>query len=138
MTDRDTGPGGVSIAEQIDAVRGCISWAEYNASLYPSYSTLGKEANAKVAALRAALETLEGASTARKRDRIVALLAQWRPIATAPSDGRPILVFGGMHDKPVIQAADGEWWDLYCPRDVAPTHWRPLPPPPADSEKGSI
>ncbi len=69
--------------------------------------------------------------------RLEAAEGGWRPIESAPKDGRPVLLTarGGQigvcfwsDDRwiyhgltPVI---DADWWD-------APTHWRPLPAPPA-------
>lgn len=70
----------------------------------------------------------------------------WRPIETAPKDGR-FLVFGGTwrgdwsgenqspravmidRDDAAFSVADTEY---YGPEIVAPTHWRPLPTPPAE------
>lgn len=57
---------------------------------------------------------------------------QWQDIATAPKDGRPILVFGGRHTTVNMVAADGAWWNLKgAPPSSIPTHWMPLPAPPA-------
>lgn len=60
----------------------------------------------------------------------------WRPIETCPSDGALILAFGGSRTKVQVECADGDWWRGGCPDDTAPTHWRPLPPPPLDRAGG--
>ena len=65
----------------------------------------------------------------------------WQPIATAPRDGTRILVLapdlGGISYYGVAQWAEKDEWR---PETVAgwfwsyatrPTHWMPLPPPPA-------
>jgi hypothetical protein len=76
----------------------------------------------------------------------------WQPIETAPKDGTPVLAFGftageinGPGDCEAIEVATyegpgGDWpgfdWsiagDAYA-NWIAPTHWMPLPPPPAAS-----
>jgi hypothetical protein len=68
----------------------------------------------------------------------IAQLGGWQPIETAPRDGTPILGVSGSTMTTVewdgdiggywslivcgSYAEDGEWW---------PTHWMPLPNPPA-------
>ncbi len=73
----------------------------------------------------------------------------WRPIATAPKNGTPILAWvdmGGIGAGPVVVAWGGwpqpsRWrtifgeWTLYASEDPLdddpqPTHWLPLPPAP--------
>ena len=86
----------------------------------------------------------------------------WQPIETAPKDGRPVLLWlerkisrnytvSGLCDLLVIGfwqhgrwvsievedcgSMGGEltgWMADWCPLDVSPTHWMPLPPPPED------
>ncbi len=79
---------------------------------------------------------------------------QWQPIETAPKDGTPILLGGGMWGDDWRDPTErvmvgwwertkriGEFWNCcaaesgHCnfPYEM-PTHWMPLPPPP--SEKG--
>lgn len=55
----------------------------------------------------------------------------WQPIKTAPSDGRNVIVWGGHITEPTVRAADGEWWRMKDNRRTAPTHWHPMPEPPA-------
>lgn len=58
---------------------------------------------------------------------------EWMPIETAPSDGRPIIVYGGRHKDPTMVPADGEWWRSTIKEyqsKAAPTHWRLMPLPP--------
>jgi hypothetical protein len=75
----------------------------------------------------------------------------WQPIATAPKDGRPILIWDPTQGGPNESAgktydnrnyAIGYWrvWQsggkwMWGNRNssyyVEPTHWMPLPPPPA-------
>ena len=77
----------------------------------------------------------------------------WRPIATAPKDGTPVVLF-----DPVYQTHIGSWaceyidaaygdarilqparWCIWSNRlndKVAPTYWQPLPPPPQEQEPG--
>jgi len=69
----------------------------------------------------------------------------WRDIATAPRDGTPILVAnacnGAVYDaRWEERGGNGPGWvdgviDL-CEDEIvySPSHWQPLPPPPAESE----
>jgi hypothetical protein len=60
----------------------------------------------------------------------------WQPIETAPAakdSDEFVLVVGGFHKTADLVKTDGEWWRL-LKRDGSkgvPTHWRPLPAPPA-------
>jgi hypothetical protein len=69
--------------------------------------------------------------------------AQWRTIDSAPKDGTAVMVWGSWcslptpADRIIIASYDdsddegGDWYEVTegCP--FWPTHWRPLPPPPA-------
>lgn len=60
----------------------------------------------------------------------------WRDIASAPKDGTWILVWlGGVANcADTIQWAYDGWWNGcsgYVRSEGPPTHWRPLPDPPA-------
>lgn len=63
--------------------------------------------------------------------------AQWQPIETAPKDGTPILAYEPGEVPCVVQALryNGHLIWQACCYDMEglnkPTHWRPLPPPPA-------
>lgn len=67
--------------------------------------------------------------------------SQWRPIETAPKDGTSILIcgFGGANKYFVadVKWNEGEWClfdpaeDLYSWPCYGPSHWMPLPAPPA-------
>ena len=67
--------------------------------------------------------------------------ATWQPIATAPKDGRPILI--GCSRTASIRWAvwsDGFWRDGQkkvggrISGVPSPTHWQPLPPPPEGAD----
>lgn len=74
-------------------------------------------------------------------------MSEWQPIKSAPKDGTPILIFNPRNDrKPVCEAAwaydyegaPGYWATPhgvkgrgYTILPEAPTHWMPLPEPPA-------
>ncbi len=58
----------------------------------------------------------------------------WRDIETAPKDGRDVLVhtLHGLRRVAFWDTARGGLWSLWPGREPAqPTHWRPLPAPPA-------
>lgn len=58
----------------------------------------------------------------------------WHPIATAPRDGTRVLVHDPLWGA-VTAENDGEeddiWWETRSCKRVDPTHWMPLPEPPA-------
>ena len=49
----------------------------------------------------------------------------WQPMDSAPSDGRLVGVYGGVHTKPEVREADGEWWRHEAARGnkSVPTRW---------------
>jgi hypothetical protein len=62
----------------------------------------------------------------------------WQPIDTAPTDGSAILVSEGRFCFCVEWNLEFNWWAVddnklgpFRLRGSAPTHWMPLPPPPA-------
>ncbi|MCP1271249.1 DUF551 domain-containing protein [Acetobacter cerevisiae] len=56
--------------------------------------------------------------------------AAWRPIATAPTDSSEVLVWDG--DSVFMAGRMGEyWWSDVEGIIDNPTHWQPLPAPPA-------
>jgi hypothetical protein len=69
--------------------------------------------------------------------------AQWMTIESAPKDYTAVMVWGSWHpnlsraDRIVIARydawddEDGQWYEVLEARPFWPTHWRPLPPPPA-------
>ena len=66
--------------------------------------------------------------------------SQWKPIETAPNDGRHILLFwNGEQEIGWYNQIKGKWdsWEDVCGCPAAheedypdPTHWMPLPTPP--------
>ncbi len=77
---------------------------------------------------------------------------EWQPIATAPKDGKLIMLYDGVHGVPILAhyRDDGDEragrygrfvWRMQeeagSIAERAVTHWMPLPPPPAaDGEAG--
>lgn len=68
----------------------------------------------------------------------------WRPIETAPKDGNPFLCGWWNSERSYWYtckahwangAVDGGWDGAREPFAVHPTHWMPLPPPPANEEQ---
>lgn len=74
----------------------------------------------------------------------------WKPIDTAPKDGRSVLLFitpdcivSGNNDLNLLgsTAPRDEWWHvspdgIAYPIEGPPTHWMPLPSPPETDQKG--
>ena len=64
---------------------------------------------------------------------------QWQPIETAPKDGTEILVCGPLRDGSGVyrdvtrwpNGWSGKWPVAYMHNSDEPTHWMPLPEPPA-------
>lgn len=67
-------------------------------------------------------------------------MSEWKPIETAPKDGRGFMVYIAKSDvgphcfSPVSRRNDGTWWDDSTSDQIEPikgsTHWMPLPEPP--------
>ena len=66
---------------------------------------------------------------------------QWRPIATAPKDGRWILVSAVGWEPEITCWSPSVWGDGWHSGGIGsdsygtsfdPSHWMPLPPPPED------
>lgn len=61
----------------------------------------------------------------------------WKPIETAPKDGTDILACWDVLETVfVIYFEDGAWWDEYGEEYLEPSHWMPLPTPPACTPTG--
>lgn len=76
------------------------------------------------------------ADVQRLTDALAAADKGWQPIETAPRDGTEILIWPGPYGS-VIAAVRGKYfWDVRhlgvaaC-KLLTPTHWQPLPAPPA-------
>lgn len=126
--------GGISIEEQIAAVQSALHWRDSVGLAINKDSETGRENEARIAALRAALATLEA--------------QRWRPIEEAPKDGATqLLLFGEQEDRPrdMVHMKGARvfsgYWDAideaWCSTGSTwagpfynPTHWRPLPDPP--------
>jgi len=77
-----------------------------------------------------------------ERDRLREAAA-WQPIETAPKDGTRVLVYpawlgengipqsGDAHWSSFRRKSGGRWESGAFPIQYQPTHWRPLPQPPA-------
>lgn len=71
---------------------------------------------------------------------------EWRPIDSAPRDGTRFLIYesDGTYsvawwDDKYIWVRPGAWISEYQRSDTlvrCPTHWMPLPPPPAAGQEG--
>lgn len=68
--------------------------------------------------------------------------ASWQPIETAPKSRTSVLVF--VPDRPpricsamwLASRSGGDWWHGLS--IITPTHWMPLPEPPADEDERPI
>jgi hypothetical protein len=97
-------------------------------------------------------QTIQGVPTSEVILSLVAMVEaseaqlRWRPISTAPKDGESFLSFRAPAGPVAVTQAydfpEGEMWRVsglaFRPdlrpdvaRSVMPTHWMPLPPPPA-------
>ena len=67
----------------------------------------------------------------------------WHPMDSAPKDGTEVLAYA--QEIVRMKWVEGEGYGLWiyadetladvCPEAIQPTHWKPLPPPPAEGEK---
>ncbi len=60
----------------------------------------------------------------------------WQPIETAPKDGTRVLLYEPRDDEHMIEVGFWDYDSWYGPVHVYtiwPTHWQPLPTPPATS-----
>lgn len=72
-------------------------------------------------------------------------LQGWQPIESAPKDGTNVLIAedqNGIHGEAYYDDEESRWYwantgrgDYPDPREPFPTHWQPLPPPPAASDR---
>jgi hypothetical protein len=71
----------------------------------------------------------------------------WQPIATAPRDGMPVLLYSPDSREPQVaigfwledeDPAESGWYDYWNdsapPIDADPTHWMPIPAAPVVAE----
>jgi hypothetical protein len=70
---------------------------------------------------------------------------EWQPIETAMTDGTWLILYGDMYGEPEVHAGfwggddDPDWYGSECASrsltafDWKPTHWMPLPKPPAST-----
>ena len=77
------------------------------------------------------LDTSTDDAAAIYRAMLTAAPDPWQPIETAPKDGRPIIVTDGaaVYGSAWWHGRDSVWLDC---DGCTPTHWMPLPAPPAD------
>ncbi|MFK5596485.1 hypothetical protein ACFZ8E_05705 [Methylobacterium sp. HMF5984] len=87
----------------------------------------------EVARLSAELASARSTGTDRSEAE-----ANWQPISTAPSDGRPIIIARRGAKEPEVVPADGEWWrSTVCwGLDQRPQLWCELPTIPAQAAGG--
>lgn len=67
-------------------------------------------------------------------------MSEWRPIETAPKDGTLVLlsIGGEVHIGLFTNGWGGPDWYDYDEKGAfmfEPTHWMPIPPPPAEEAK---
>lgn len=121
------------------------------ANLAPVLTTNGPTGKRDKAAIRAITKALS--SSVPEQD-------SWRDVETAPKDGTPVLITNpvrggvwvakfseryqsGMRpENPWFSLMLNTWWHEHQYASMIPTHWMPLPPPPAvsglqDSQQGS-
>ncbi len=91
-----------------------------------------------------ALSTLAGTPEEAWQDYLPAARAvidkakmEWRPIASAPLDGSPLLLFvpaeATLRRQMMVggwDKANSRWTAIPTVYRINPTHWLPLPPPP--------
>jgi hypothetical protein len=71
-------------------------------------------------------------------------MMDWQPIETAPKDGSFVLAYnaGSMFQDMVeetmwiVQFSGGRWRIALDGQSAQPTHWMPLPAPPAPNQNG--
>jgi len=64
---------------------------------------------------------------------------EWQPIETAPRDGTAIIgawqCLNKTWEMNKVHFDDGIWWTHYMDGAHEPTHWMPLPEPPAEGKQ---
>lgn len=90
-------------------------------------------------AMRIVLENFVKSRTSATSDAAATEKAnQWRPIADAPSDGTPMLVY---HNRMVLEAWYSTQWGKFVvsetggTHNISPSHFLPLPLPPTGTEQ---
>lgn len=110
--------------------------------------------DAEIARLKGALQAAAETAVAKDQEcrRLTAEIkrlraaTQWRPIESAPKDGRQFLVWDIHYGVRIGRAhirADHDDWLSYMDAHkgsskggIRATHWLPLPPPPAMNQEG--
>jgi hypothetical protein len=64
-------------------------------------------------------------------------LREWQPIETAPKDGTQVWAWDAERGSNPALWVDGAWWITYDDAMIHPTHWMPLPDPPAALSTGT-
>ncbi len=125
------GDGEIAIAAALTAAReeGRKEGFEEAAKTAAVQIELLEEANEQGAKIYAALKVKSDAEIARLR-----AASAWRPIETAPRDGTDCLTFSPKRHPGFNQRIVVNYWDHGWQRSLQgnpPTHWQPLPEPPA-------
>jgi hypothetical protein len=64
-------------------------------------------------------------------------IREWQPIETAPKDGTQVWAWDAERGSNPALWVEGAWWITYDDAMIHPTHWMPLPDPPAALSTGT-